>query len=152
MIQPHLEAMLRQWAEGLGTVHGASVKTHTRAIEKLWRTYSGRCELLLDLARSAVIFESVKTLHECFKRIKSDPTVSVLQIKNRLDPHVDTSASGGYRNFALNILISDKHTKKHQIDTHVCELQLELSAMSHVKNDLDGHKRYVSPVFFCFLV
>ena len=82
-------------------------------------------------------------LVECLERIRDDTTVAVLNVKNRLAMDYDSSASAGYRNVALSLLVVDKFTVSKGVEHHICELQLGLDAMDACKKEIGGHRNYV---------
>lgn len=143
-LNPHFQGYVREWAVGLeATPHTCGVKRWKRAIEKLFRSYQGDASKLIDLVRGSVGFETVDELALYFGRIVADRRVVVLSIKNRFASDYDSRLSAGYRNLALTLVIVDDFTLENQVEGHVCELQLGLSAHQKLKND-EGHVRYVS--------
>lgn len=143
-LNSHFQGYVREWAVGLeATPHTCGVKRWKRAIEKLFRSYQGDASKLIDLVRGSVGFETVDELALYFGRIVADRRVVVLSIKNRFASDYDSRLSAGYRNLALTLVIVDDFTLENQVEEHVCELQLGLSAHQKLKND-EGHVRYVS--------
>ena len=62
-----------------------------------------------------------------------DPDVVLIRIKNRFNPNLDSAASAGYRNLAVNLRLVTAETKSLGIETHVCEVQLLLLHMAAIK-------------------
>jgi len=143
-INPHFQACVKYWAGGVPGARpkSISIKRRDRAIEKTFRSYAGDASWLIDLARSAIIFETTGALIETLKRINNDARVSILQIKNRLDINYDSRESAGYRNVSLSLIIVDETTMGYGVDGHICELQLCLSIVENIKK-AEGHSRYV---------
>ncbi len=79
---------------------------------------------LLDLCRQSIVFESLDDLASCLQTIEADPDVTILRIKNRLDPNYNSLTTAGYRDVELNMLIINQATLDLGINTHVCEMQL----------------------------
>lgn len=143
VVNPIFQTRLSIWAgrtEGVG-VHHASVKQHTRAIQKIWRCYGGDATYLLDLVRGSIVCNAVHELIECLGRIGADPAVFVLHTKNRFDPEYDGKLTAGYRNLALVLVLIDKSTVRLGVHDHVCELQLALASMDELKTT-GGHTNY----------
>ena len=143
-INPHFQACVKYWADG---VPGARpkcipIKRRDRAIQKTFRSYAGDASWLIDLARSAIIFDTTGALIETLKRINNDARVSILQIKNRLDVNYDSRESAGYRNVSLSLIVVDAETMESGVEAHICELQLCLSIIEDIKK-AEGHRRYV---------
>jgi hypothetical protein len=143
-LNPHFQASVSFWATGVDGAHVKSIpiKRKNRAIEKLFRSYAGNPSGLVDIVRSAITFSTIEGIIQTLKKIRDDQRVTILQIKNRLDPDVSSAESAGYRNLALSLIIVDDTTMPDGLDTHICELQLGLSAIDEVKN-AEGHRRYV---------
>lgn len=138
----HFQNKCADWATGIGEHKYVGVKRQKRAIQKLWRTYNGNVRLLTDLVRSSIICEKLSQILAVLRRIRTDPAVGILRVKNRFDPRFDSSISGGYRNLSLNLIVVDDHTSQACTASHICELQLSWKAFDSLKTD-GGHKRYV---------
>lgn len=119
--------------EGVQSKHPSAVKKYQRAVEKVYRSYSGDASKLIDLVRSSITCGTLDSIIEIIKRIRDDPNIRILQIKNRFRPHYVSSESAGYRNVALSLRIDDATTKKFKVEKHVCELQVGLQVMDDVK-------------------
>lgn len=140
----HFQANVNAWAQNVPGAHPKEVqiKRRSRAIQKSFRSYAGDASRLVDLVRSAITFDTLGGLVETLKRIRDDPRVLILQVKNRLALDFDSRESAGYRNVALNLVVIDGETMPEGIDAHVCELQLGVAPIDAIKND-EGHRRYV---------
>ena len=68
--------------------------------------------------------------------------MGVLRLKNRLSETYNGSASGGFRNLSLNLIIVDDDTRRACTDTHIAEIQLDLTPIAALKTS-GGHRRYV---------
>uniref|UniRef100_A0A7S0QKX5 Uncharacterized protein n=1 Tax=Cryptomonas curvata TaxID=233186 RepID=A0A7S0QKX5_9CRYP len=121
----------------------ARIKSVTRAVEKLVRSYSLDVSLLSDLCRQSIVFLDLRDLVACLRAVAADQEVHVVRVKNRLDPGYDGAESAGYRSVSLNLRVSTAETMALGVDTHVCELQLLHVSFAKIKSD-EGHKRYIS--------
>ncbi len=119
------------------------VKTVQRAQEKVQRSYGGDVSRLVDLCRQSVVFESPANVATCLATIAADPAVSIVRIKNRLDPKYDAALSAGYRDVAINLRMVGQEARSLNLEEHVCEVQLILKAFAELKSD-SGHSRYVT--------
>ena len=123
---------------------------------------------LLDLCRQNIIFEQLDDLCHCIAIIAADREVVVMRVKNRLDPEYNASTSAGYRDVALNLMVTSRSAAELGVDMHICEVQLVLRSMAEIKvcflvyishircalalvitfvcsdQTLEGHKRYVA--------
>ena len=97
---------------------------------------------LTDVVRQSIIFKDLDQLCDCLDKIARDPEIEVLQIKNRLDPDIDSKILGGYRDVAINLRVVSDETRKKGVEGHICELQLILVDFHKLKT-LAGHQRYV---------
>ena len=59
--------------------------------------------------------------------------MSVIRIKNRLDPAYNSALSAGYRDVCMNIRISNHLTEELGLNLHVCEVQLVLLPYAKLK-------------------
>jgi hypothetical protein len=125
---------------------GLLPKRRKRAIEKVWRGYKGDATRLRDLVRCSLVFDSVEHLEAGIDVILTDPTVSILRVKNRFASTYNAEDSCGYRDIQLNAVVTPQSFNDAEIELglheHVCEIQLHLKPMYDLKNDA-GHKRYV---------
>ena len=119
------------------------VKTVQRAQEKVQRSYGEDVSRLVDLCRQSIIFESPSDIAACLAAIAADPAVSLVRIKNRLDPQYNALSSAGYRDVAINLRMVGQEARDLSLDEHVCEVQLILKAFAELKSD-SGHSRYVT--------
>ena len=143
VLDTHFQKKRAAWAAGLAEHIHANVKRPTRAIEKLWRTYHGNARLLTDLVRGSIVCNTPSDILVVLQRIRADPAVEILRVKNRLTTTYSSSQSGGHRNLSLNLIVVDEITCEACTDSHICELQLQLRAMYGLKTD-GGHRRFVS--------
>ena len=75
----------------------------------------------------------MSSLAECLKVIGLDQEVSVVRIKNRLDPAYNARLSAGYRDVAINLTLASDQTLAMGLEAHVCEVQLILLLMYQQK-------------------
>ena len=61
-------------------MHNSPIKRRGRAIEKLFRSYSGDGGWVIDLVRAGITFTSLDSLMACVERIRADPEVGMLQV------------------------------------------------------------------------
>ena len=90
--------------------------------------------LLVDVCRQSIIFSEGRDLVSCLRAIADDPDVSIVRVKNRLDPGYNPA--GGYRDVCLNLRIKTEETTEMGADLHVCEVQLILHAFAEIKVQL----------------
>ena len=109
---------------------------------QLFFRYGGDPAWIIDLVRASISFDTLEALLRCVQRLRADPTIGILQIKNRFDPSYDSAASAGYRNMSLSFVVADAYTMGLSVEHHICELQLGLSELDAFKND-SGHTKYV---------
>eukprot|EP00929_Paragymnodinium_shiwhaense_P074167 TRINITY_DN37933_c0_g1_i1.p1 TRINITY_DN37933_c0_g1~~TRINITY_DN37933_c0_g1_i1.p1 ORF type:complete len:641 (-),score=105.01 TRINITY_DN37933_c0_g1_i1:160-2082(-) len=140
-LNDHFQTKCASWAAGVGRHVRAPPKRTTRAIEKMFRSYRGDPSKLLDLVRSSIVCDTVEEVLDIFKRITTDPSAGIVRMKNRFNPHYDSSESGGYRNLALNIVIMDSFTERTCCDMHICELQIQLQDIDKLRVH-GGHRRF----------
>lgn len=130
---------------GAEAKHPSGVKKHKRAVEKMYRSYSGDASMLIDLVRSSITCESLDGIISVVNNICGDRHIKILKIKNRFDPKYDSGDSAGYRNLSFSLLLADSVTEQCGVDKHVCELQVGLKVMDDLKNTKGdhGHDNYV---------
>ena len=117
-----------------GTHKRAPIKKWERVYQKTERAYCGKVERCKDIVRSTLVFPDVASVLACLRRIEEDKVMTILNIKNRMDPaHSDAS---GYRDVALLLVGRDV------TDNLIVELQLNTQSMFDAKSG-GGHKRYV---------
>ena len=142
-LNEHFQGKCIEWAGHDGKHNPVGVKRQGRAIQKLWRSYSGQPQRLVDLVRSSITCQNPPQILKVLQRIRCDPAVGIIRVKNRLHPEYDSSLSAGFRNLSLNIIVVDADTCKACTASHVCELQLGLQTINDLKSE-GGHKRFVS--------
>ena len=160
LLDPHVQKKSTLWAssaaeQDIPSAGGptsakpirAPVKTHERAIQKVWRSYSGQVAPLMDLSRACIVCNSVPQLVHILKCIDQDEDVTLLRYKNRLNPEYDSSKSGGYRDLSLNLKFTDHYeanvskNDEERWGGMVFEVQLIIKAMFDVKT-AEGHSNY----------
>ncbi|KAJ1455757.1 hypothetical protein M885DRAFT_440740 [Pelagophyceae sp. CCMP2097] len=123
-------------------VHHSHVKRRKRAIEKLFRSYDGDASRLTDLVRCSITCKDSEALLRCLRAIRADDRFVVVFFKDRFRESYDVRESLGYRNIALSVCIVDAFSMTHNVEHHVCELQLGLQSFEDLRNE-HGHARYV---------
>jgi len=73
------------------------LKSISRSVEKLLRSYQQDVSRLTDLCRQSIVFDNVRDLTTCINLIAQDVHVRVVRFKNRLDPAFPSHLSAGYR-------------------------------------------------------
>jgi len=74
------------------------LKEPLRAVQKTQRVYGGDCSRLLDICRELLVFDVLEDLVVMLDRLRQDPEIEIVRIKNRLDPNYNASLlSAGYR-------------------------------------------------------
>eukprot|EP00292_Cryptomonas_paramecium_P033440 CAMPEP_0113706168 /NCGR_PEP_ID=MMETSP0038_2-20120614/27566_1 /TAXON_ID=2898 /ORGANISM="Cryptomonas paramecium" /LENGTH=109 /DNA_ID=CAMNT_0000631313 /DNA_START=292 /DNA_END=618 /DNA_ORIENTATION=+ /assembly_acc=CAM_ASM_000170 len=80
-----LEMIAQMQHEFDAQVMWAQVKSPLRAVEKVMRSYGGDPTLLVDICRQTLVYKSLPDLALGLEAILSDPDVSVVRIKNRME-------------------------------------------------------------------
>jgi hypothetical protein len=88
---------------------------------------------LVDICRHSIYFDTIEGVALCLSHIHSDNDVAIERIKNRFDPTFDAKQSAGYRNLALNLRILTKETLALGVESHICEVQLQLVQIAAIK-------------------
>jgi hypothetical protein len=122
------------------------LKEPTRAVEKTQRVYGGDCSRLLDICRDCLVFDDLEDLVVMLDRLRKDPEIKIVRIKNRLDPNYDSSTlSAGYRDVMVNIQVRNSETMSLNIEFHIAEIQLIPRAVyeRRTSGTFNGHMNYV---------
>eukprot|EP00960_Hanusia_phi_P073965 768128-Hanusia_phi.AAC.3 len=127
--------------EGVWSVKQPSLKSVSRAIQKVIRSYNGDVSRLMDIVRYALIFEDICELSRAVDILLEDPHIEVMRVKNRLSLGYNPKESGGYRDLCINIRISNEETKQFCVSGFRCELQLVLKSFMELRSE-KGHKNY----------
>ena len=142
---PLLQGLATKWArECRGHAKPSPVKTTTRAVQKLYRSYAMEWERLCDLVRTSIVFEDMAALCRCLEIILVDPAVEVVfrgNDKCRLRLDFDATDKGAYRDIQLSIRMRHEAAVKAGVQYHVCEVQLHMLTMFNAKSE-SGHKAY----------
>jgi len=145
-VSPLLLEKSKQLAQAYGGIsHASPVKAEGRALQKVWRTYSGNWRCLCDLARTSIEFPDLASLTACLRGLSDDPEVELLCVhdsKNRMTDESGAKASGGYRDVQLCARLLTKEAVSWGVDSHLFEIQLHLSQIYKLKSE-GGHKSYV---------
>lgn len=121
-----------------------TLKSAERAIEKLVRSYEGKCGRLLDVCRQSIAFTSLQDLANCLEVIADDEQVAIISVKNRMSHNYDAKThSLGYRDVNINLRFTSPLAQRLCVHLHICEVQLLLTPFAKLKSSA-GHKRYVA--------
>jgi hypothetical protein len=113
-------------ADSGGKAELAPLKGRDRAEKKIRNDYYGDASRITDLARSSVVFKTMKEVRAALAEVQS--TQRTIRIKNRFD-----QVSTGYRDILINLQMPNGH---------IVEMQIHLEAIITVKQGL-GHQLYV---------
>ena len=102
---------------------------------------------LLDLSRASVVCDDLATLASVVRVVQGGVNPSglrtrVVRAKNRFIDGFDTAATGGYRNVSFIVKVAWSGRGGAE-ESFCCELQVDLKAISTLKHELGGHKRFV---------
>ena len=129
-----------------GKFCGADVKSESRAMQKVFRTYGGDWHKLNDLCRVSLVFDSVVDLTACLRAISDDPEVLIVpsgdeKMRLREDFKAEEK-TGGYRDVQLTVMINNSAAKERKVRKHQAEVQLHLAPIATLASKGDGHKNY----------
>lgn len=116
--------LLDQLTRDIATQFGATpvirddLKRRERAIEKTAHDYDGDSARLLDIARTALVADSLEQIDEIVKAIGAK--AEIVREKNRFDQPM----ASGYRDRVLNVRLADGH---------IVEMQIHLTELYNVK-------------------
>jgi len=129
VVDVFLAEKVKYWAsQSGGECQVTTVKSHTRAMEKMFQAYGGDASRMLDLSRRRIVFRTVDKVKKCLDLVLQDSDVVCERLKNRLDPGYDSTHSAGYRDVCLNLRMVSQAARSLGADLHVVELQLSLEA------------------------
>ena len=146
-VDPLVQEKGKCWAEMTGTRMNSSnklkhmvapLKTHGRAIEKMWRSYHGTVDFLLDIARTSIVCNSIEEVNFLVEWIAQD---LVLRIKNRFDIDYDCGRTAGYRDVAMNLVVVSAEAQGQGLNDTVFEVQIILAELYEKKTE-EGHQNY----------
>jgi len=100
------------------------LKDPVRAVQKCQRVYGDDPSLLLDICRELLVFEHLGDLLSMLQRLRQDPDIVIVRIKNRLHPTYDATMSAGYRDVLVNVKIQNAVTTSLNVHHHIAEVQL----------------------------
>lgn len=149
LLDPLVQSKAKQWAASVPAANdhaeinalNAPLKTHKRAIEKVWRSYGGKPECLLDVSRCGIVCTSLEQVCALVATVTNDPDVSVLRCKNRFHPNYDSRETAGYRDISFNMVLNTREAAALDVLDVVFEVQLLLRAVYELKTD-EGHANY----------
>jgi len=149
-VDPLVQEKGKCWAEMTGIRMSGSdkpkhlvapLKTHGRAIEKMWRSYHGAVDFLLDIARTSIVCDTIEQVNFLVEWIAQDQDVVVLRIKNRFDVDYDCGRTAGYRDVAMNLVLVSAQAQGQGLNDTVFEIQIILAELYEKKTE-EGHQNY----------
>jgi len=136
LVDSSFQHAVSSWAARCDGIHHlAPRKGISRTLQKVRRAYGDEASKLVDVVRSAIVFQSVAALRACLELILKESDVR--RLKNRFDPAYNAASSAGYRDLSLNIAWPLPGGREH-----VCEVQLHLAPIYALKTE-GGHRRYI---------
>jgi hypothetical protein len=129
-----------------GEPHACGIKTETRALQKVFRSYQGDWRRLGDLCRTSLVFSTIPQIEACLRAIGADAELQVLHAGNakmRLREGFDAvTLSGGYRDIQLCVRLATAEARARGVHEHLAEVQLHYAPVIALKSD-GGHQNYV---------
>merc|ERR1712113_283958 len=103
-LNPWYQRHVSVWASQFEVEQTQSqVKSRTRAIEKIARSYAGDACRVTDFVRSTITANTVDQLARFMKFLVSSPSVRIHTVNNRFDTSYDSSQTGGYRDINMKL-------------------------------------------------
>ena len=147
-LSSHFQEKAKELALSTSGRHiAASVKSEIRALEKVFRVYSGDFSKLADLVRTTIVFsgkEAVVSMNECLLKIASDPEWELIYARSekiRID--ICKNSPSGYRDVQLCVRLKSRVALELGVDKHFCEMQLHIDELYMLKTEF-GHKNYIA--------
>lgn len=142
--QDYVKELVNQVCEACGDstetvdIEFASLKGKQRALEKASDDYSGRnlrpgISWLYDIVRGSIKFASAKQVLECLEIMQSDPSICIVNAKNRFKRPTLT----GYRDLNLHFQLNTQEGF-----CHICEIQIHHAELTGLGIKLQSHKLY----------
>eukprot|EP00929_Paragymnodinium_shiwhaense_P042232 TRINITY_DN21884_c0_g1_i2.p1 TRINITY_DN21884_c0_g1~~TRINITY_DN21884_c0_g1_i2.p1 ORF type:complete len:559 (+),score=65.68 TRINITY_DN21884_c0_g1_i2:176-1852(+) len=72
-VDAHFQRKSAAWAAGVGNHIAGLIKQPSRAIQKIWRSYNGKPQSLVDLVRSSIVCETPGDVLTIFRNIQCRP-------------------------------------------------------------------------------
>ena len=145
LLNPILQHKASAWgAQSNGKHHSSPVKAEERALQKVYRSYGGNWKRLCDLVRTAIVFETPTELAACMNLIARDTDVELIRTssdKVRLDPRLDVTNYGGYRDIQLSLRLPKAEAYGRHLGAHIIEVQLHIESIYVLKSE-GGHSNY----------
>jgi len=121
----------------------AKVKSIGRCLDKIEIAYEADTSLLLDVARSTIVFSQVSDLVNCLEALCRDPNIDIVRIVNGLDPEKsEEPLQAGLKFVKVNMAISTERMRLYGVETHICELILILHSQIILRRT-SSWKRYI---------
>merc|ERR1712100_408351 len=124
--------------------YASPVKTETRALQKVFRSYRGNWRSLCDLVRCSLVFDDAADMAAALGAIQQDPELEVVRTsddKFRLRTTFDATPMGGYRDVQLCVRLNNAETRTRGVHEMLAEVQLHLCAIADLKSE-GGHDSY----------
>merc|ERR1711972_1246897 len=102
-----------------GQTTAPSLKSERRAVQKAIRAYGSDPSRLVDISRSSIVFANLEDMVDCVAEVQQDAEARVVKIKNRLSASYDSTASGGYRDCVLYLMIKTSQTTQVGVSRHI---------------------------------
>jgi hypothetical protein len=121
----------------------AKVKSIGRCLDKIEIAYEADTSLLLDVARTTIVFSQVSDLVDCLEALCRDPNIDIVRIVNGMDPEKsEEPLQAGLKFVKVNMAINTERMRLFGVETHVCELILILHSQIILRRTASW-KRYI---------
>ena len=112
-----------------------TIKKMARVVEKAVYTKSDRADYssVKDLVRAAIVCRSMAGIRRILELVVSSDDVSIVRIKNRFA----NPTTGGWADISMNLVFD-----KHDVTSHVVELQIAHKMFWLVREDFNEHDAY----------
>lgn len=105
------------------------LKSKERALEKINADYKGNPALLVDVAGSKIVYNTVDGLYDALEKIIDSNVIEIIRFKDRIAKPL----ASGYRDILMNAKMSNGH---------IVEFRLHLKRMDYADKIQGGHKLY----------
>ena len=125
------------------------LKSISRTIEKVARSYGGEVCRVLDISRARIVFDDIEGVSRCLSIIKNDRDVEILRLKGRMaqeqraDCEESDGDSFGRRDLMMNICIRNEETVCLGVENHIAEVQLQVITLAALQTS-EAHSRYLT--------
>ena len=126
------------------------IKRPQRAIEKIVRRYHRQPRYLTDIVRCRVYVEDLESIVQFVQNLRSNSTLNICFLKNRIDDDYDAKESFGFRDLQLNLeagwsngkIVPKENWESESARTHVCEVQVMLKSFRDIVERTAWDSRY----------